>query len=240
MYTHSVIRNFFLINFPPPPLSTCVCTKKKKIKIEILNKINIYFSVHNAPRVMETVGKQVQVVSGLGVVGPVGGDLHHHHHHSHPHGGHSHSLVGGTSTPARVQTQTHQGQPPPSSHNQHLPPRSTPIQHHRWVSQIFIGSRHNNIASFSVLHDDHKQKKEESEGYSVIFLFFFFHYFAMVSLWWCTFTGLGSGTLNSTKKKKWLRAIRMVLQVYIYMVVMAMGKDLRARILLFISEKERR
>ena len=87
---------------------------------------------------METVGKQVQVVSGLGVggpvgpVGPVGGDLH-HHHHPHPHGGHGHSLVGTGTTPARVQVQSHQGQPPPPSHNQHLPARSTPVQLHRWV-----------------------------------------------------------------------------------------------------------
>lgn len=87
---------------------------------------------------METVGKQVQVVSGLGVgglVGPVGGDLHHHHHHPHPHGGHGHSLVT-TATPARGQAQSHQPQPPPPpppppSHNQHLSPRSTPVQLHR-------------------------------------------------------------------------------------------------------------
>ncbi|KAG7197973.1 hypothetical protein KM043_016205 [Ampulex compressa] len=102
-------------------------------------------TVHNALRVMETVGKQVQVVSGLGVggpvgpVGPVGGDLHHHHHphphshpphphahpHGHPHGSHGHSLVGVTSTPGRGQAQ------PPVSHNQHLPARSTPVQLHR-------------------------------------------------------------------------------------------------------------
>ncbi|KAF3423199.1 hypothetical protein E2986_04625 [Frieseomelitta varia] len=94
---------------------------------------------------METVSKQVQVVSGLGVggpvgpVGPVGADLHHHHHphphshpphphahpHGHPHGPHGHSLVGVTSTPGRGQTQ------PPVSHNQHLPARSTPVQLHR-------------------------------------------------------------------------------------------------------------
>lgn len=109
--------------------------------------INFYgfFSVHNALGVMETVSKQVQVVSGLGVggpvgpVGPVGADLHHHHHphphshpphphahpHGHPHGPHGHSLVGVTSTPGRGQTQ------PPVSHNQHLPARSTPVQLHR-------------------------------------------------------------------------------------------------------------
>ncbi|KAH0558004.1 hypothetical protein KQX54_013635 [Cotesia glomerata] len=81
---------------------------------------------------METVGKQVQVVSGLGVGGPVGGDLH-HHHHPHPHGGHGHSLVGGSATPTRIQAQSHQGQPPPPSHNQHLPARSTPVQLHRRV-----------------------------------------------------------------------------------------------------------
>ncbi|EZA49686.1 hypothetical protein X777_11772 [Ooceraea biroi] len=94
---------------------------------------------------METVGKQVQVVSGLGVggpvgpVGPVGGDLHHHHHphphalpphphphpHGHPHGSHGHSLVGATSNPGRGQAQ------PPASHNQHVPARSTPVQLHR-------------------------------------------------------------------------------------------------------------
>ncbi|XP_018375826.1 PREDICTED: LIM domain-containing protein A-like [Trachymyrmex cornetzi] len=92
---------------------------------------------------METVGKQVQVVSGLGVggpvgpVGPVGGDLHHHHHphphalpphphshpHGHPHGSHGHSLA--TSNPGRGQPQ------PPTSHNQHVPARSTPVQLHR-------------------------------------------------------------------------------------------------------------
>ncbi|XP_018400112.1 PREDICTED: LIM domain-containing protein A-like [Cyphomyrmex costatus] len=91
---------------------------------------------------METVGKQVQVVSGLGVggpvgpVGPVGGDLHHHHHphphalpphphshpHGHPHGSHGHSLA--TSNPGRGQPQ------PPTSHNQHVPARSTPVQLH--------------------------------------------------------------------------------------------------------------
>ncbi|XP_063982207.1 nuclear receptor corepressor 2 isoform X2 [Diachasmimorpha longicaudata] len=90
---------------------------------------------------METVGKQVQVVSGLGVGGPVGGDLH-HHHHPHPHGGHGHSLVGGASTPARVQAQTHQGQPPPPSHNQHLPARSTPGQLHR-PNQNYINIKSN-------------------------------------------------------------------------------------------------
>lgn len=99
------------------------------------------FSVHNAPGVMETVGKQVQVVSGLGVggpvgpVGPVGADLH-HHHHSHPHGGHGHghSLVGTAATSvARGQAQSHQSQAPPPSHNQHLPARSTPVQLHRSV-----------------------------------------------------------------------------------------------------------
>lgn len=104
---------------------------------------SISVSVHNALGVMETVGKQVQVVSGLGVggpvgpVGPVGGDLHHHHHphphahpphshshpHGHPHGSHGHSLA--TSNPGRGQPQ------PPTSHNQHLPARSTPVQLHR-------------------------------------------------------------------------------------------------------------
>ena len=103
--------------------------------------IVFYVSVHNAPGVMETVGKQVQVVSGLGVggpvgpVGPVGADLH-HHHHPHPHGGHGHghSLVGSAATSAaRGQAQSHQSQAPPPSHNQHLPARSTPIQLHRSV-----------------------------------------------------------------------------------------------------------
>ncbi|TGZ54100.1 Uncharacterized protein DBV15_00368 [Temnothorax longispinosus] len=99
--------------------------------------------LHNALGVMETVGKQVQVVSGLGVggpvgsVGPVGGDLHHHHHphphahpphphshpHGHPHGSHGHSLA--TSNPGRGQPQ------PPTSHNQHVSARSTPVQLHR-------------------------------------------------------------------------------------------------------------
>lgn len=93
---------------------------------------------------METVGKQVQVVSGLAVVGPVGGELH-HHHHSNPHGTHSHSLSGSASTPSRVLNQSHQG-PPPSSHNQHLSPRSAPVQHHR-SAQNYINVKSNSPVS---------------------------------------------------------------------------------------------
>lgn len=114
-----------------------------KMRILFYRMIYMSVSVHNALGVMETVGKQVQVVSGLGVggpvgpVGPVGGDLHHHHHphphahpphphshpHGHPHGSHGHSLA--TSNPGRGQPQ------PPTSHNQHVSARSTPVQLHR-------------------------------------------------------------------------------------------------------------
>ncbi|XP_034945061.1 uncharacterized protein Smr isoform X3 [Chelonus insularis] len=94
---------------------------------------------------METVGKQVQVVSGLGVGGPVGADLH--HHHPHPHGSHGHSLIGGAATPTRVQA--HQGQPPPPSHNQHLPARSTPVQLHRFNYDFRPTQSYINIKSSS-------------------------------------------------------------------------------------------
>lgn len=125
-----------------PPIISWFKTRPSK-NTYILQLRFPFVAVHNALGVMETVGKQVQVVSGLGgpvgPVGPVGGDLHHHHHphphahpphphphpHGHPHGAHGHSLVGATSNPGRGQAQ------PPVSHNQHVPARSTPVQLHR-------------------------------------------------------------------------------------------------------------